>query len=144
MALVTWLSAGGTEAERGLTHRSPTLRSAFFISAGFIPRFTRLPARGLVVRPDSLGDLRAGCVTGWHHRLRPLPSAGHPCPCALLEQQHLPAPWLARPWGSGAQQTGRMKEPLPPPPAQGDPSRPTPRSLPSRLGGLRTHHAFSF
>lgn len=60
MALVTWLSAGGTEAERGLTHRSPTVRSAFFISAGFIPRFTRLPARGLVVRPDSLGDLRAG------------------------------------------------------------------------------------
>ena len=134
------------EAGTALTHRSSTLRSAIFIGAGFY-RTSRacqpgawccgLPASG-ASEPASTPP---GCVTGWHHRLRPLPPAGHPCPVPSRSSSPF---WLH---GSGSQQTGLLKEMLPCLPPKGTRPGPLykapPHSVPSRLGGLRIHHAFS-
>lgn len=65
MALVPASPLGAPEAERGLPHRSSTLCSAIFISAGFLPHFTRLPARGLAVRPDGLRGLEPTQLCAW-------------------------------------------------------------------------------
>ena len=65
MALVPASPLGAPEAERGLPHRSSILCSAIFISAGFLPHFTRLPARGLAVRPDGLRGLEPTQLCAW-------------------------------------------------------------------------------
>ena len=96
--------------------------------------------------PAGLRGLRAGLhptrLCDW---LAPQAAAPATCrsplPRALPEQQPLLAPWLWLPANRTPEGDAALST------TQGDPSRPTlqgpPHSLPSRLGGLRIHHAFS-
>lgn len=153
-ALGAHLSAGGTRSRESAHPQVPHPSLCHLHRRWFLPHFTSLPARGLAPWPAGLRGLRAGLhptrLCDW---LAPQAAAPATCrsppPRGLPEQQPLLAPRLVGPHGSGSQQTGLLKEMLPC--LRGDPSRPTPQglpqgpphSLPSRLGGLRTHHAFS-